>query len=158
MTRSTTAASAPARPETVGVIKLERPAQLEPSVGRPRTLKAPALPQDILDGMTELEREHFKFFIEAYKRDYQIKKPSDLIALQQAALEYINLLRVQAQQLKSGQVITAARQHPGVQMRAWLSEMGATRSKRKPDAEEDDEQKEMKEFIRRLSAPSPRAA
>lgn len=134
--------------ETIGVLRLETPSQLEAPRGRPRKLVMPPLPQELLDGMTALELEHYNFFLAAYKADYRITKPSDLLALNQAALEYINLLRVQAQQLKSGQVITAARQHPGVQLRAWLSEMGVTRSKRKGDDDEGDA--EIKAWMDRL--------
>lgn len=83
--------------------------------------------------------------------DYNITKPSDLIALHMAALEYVNLLRVQAGQLKSGQVITAARQHPGVQLCAWLDSLSATRAKRKETAPQNEEQQAWVEKMASLS-------
>jgi hypothetical protein len=144
------------KPEMFSVIRLETPSQLEEAKpGRKRRLKMPPIPQEVFDGMTALELEHYHFFVEAYQQDYPGMKPTDLICLHQAALEYINTLRVQAKQLKTGEVISMARQHPGVQLRAWLDAMSVTRKARtsaKKDTEESDQAKELKAALKALSA------
>lgn len=139
--------------DVIKVLPLNTASQLEEKPkGRPKKLTMPAMPQEVLDGLTPLEQEHYTFFVESIKQDYNITKPSDLVALHMAALEYVNLLRVQAKQLASGEVITAARQHPGVQLRAWLDSMAATRSKRKEAPAQDDEQAQWAAAMKRLSS------
>lgn len=142
----------PGRRTAAPVIRLETPAPRETRMGRPRKLEMPPLPQELLDGFTELEREHFQFFLDAFRQDYGIKKPSDEIALFNAACEYIQLLRVNATSAKTGEVITAARQHPGVQLRAWLDSMGSTRKQRKDQGEADTEKDEWVKAMSKLSA------
>lgn len=110
------------------VVRLERRPDEKKTNGRPRKLKYPPLPAEIYDSMTELEREHFEFFIEAIKADNQLR-PSDYIGLYAAGLEYIAYLRLQASQIASGQLVTMSRQHPGVQLRAWLDTMSFSRRK-----------------------------
>lgn len=120
-------------PQTFTVKKLETPAQLEaPHRGRrKRKLPMPPLPQAMLDAMTPLEQQHFKFFLDAHHEEYgDSLTQADEISLQQAAIEYINLLRVQADQLESGKIISMARQHPGVQLRQWLDSLSVTRKQR----------------------------
>lgn len=124
--------------QTAKVVRLERPASEPVRMGRPKKLKPPPMPEELLEAFTPLEREHWDYFIESYAQDYGIKKPSDWIALRLAACEYIQLLRVNATAAASGEVITAARQHPGVQLRAWLDSMGGTRKQRKDDKQDDD--------------------
>jgi hypothetical protein len=133
------------------VLPLSAGVAAPPRTGRPRKLRYPPIPQEVLDGMTALEREHFDFFIDSIRQDYQIKLPSDQVALYMAALEYVNLLRVQAHQLKTGEVITAARQHPGVQLRAWLDSMAATRAKRGPAKDGDDQEQAFRAGLSKLA-------
>jgi len=122
-----------AKPPTFSVVPLSDESQITaPRVGRPRKLKMPPLPQAILDGMTELEHKHFDYFLESFRDQYPDLTAADQIMLVQAALEYINTLRVQATQLSTGQVITMSRQHPGVQMRAYMDQLSITRKSRKP--------------------------
>lgn len=120
--------SAPTEGSVMNVVKLERPYQLEQRTGRPRNLKYPALPAEIMESMTDLEREHFEYFIAAIKADNKLR-PSDYIGLYAAALEYVAYLRLQASQIASGQLVTMSRQHPGVQLRAWLDTMSFSRRK-----------------------------
>lgn len=140
--------------DVVKVVRLERAQDATPRRGRPRKLEMPPLPQELLDGFTALERQHFEFFIEAMKADYRIEKPSDMLALHMAACEYINLLRVNATSAASGEVITAARQHPGVQLRAWLDSMSTTRRARRSEGSDADssEQQEWAAAMRKLSS------
>lgn len=130
----TTPASRAAAP----VIRLEKGVEEPARIGRPPKLKMPPLPRDLMEGYTPLEREHFEFFVEAIKQDYGITKPSDYIGLYMAACEYVQLLRINATSAKSGEVLTAARQHPGIQVRAWLDMMGSTRKQRKAAGEDAD--------------------
>lgn len=137
----------------LSVIPLEVASQIDHKIGRPRkTLKLPPLPQEILDGMTPLEQEHFKFFIASFERDYPGMTPSDLLCLNQAAIEYINLLRVQATQMQTKQVISMARQHPGVQLRQWLDAMSVTRKQRQAtEPKKDKATDEMRAFLEGLA-------
>lgn len=129
--------------ETLKVLPLETPTQLHASrPGRKRRLTMPPLPQEIFDGMTALEQEHFHFFVDAYTQDYPGMTPSDQMGLQLAGLEYINYLRMQASQLSTGQLISMARQHPGVQLRAWLDSMSVTRKARQRTAPKDGDERE----------------
>lgn len=121
------------------VIKLQQPSDLDaPRPGRPRKLKMPPLPQEILDGMTSLEQEHFAFFLESHRQQYPDLTPTDLISLTAAAMEYVAYLRLQASQLSTGELVTMSRQHPGVQMRAWLDSLSVTRKQRGPAKKEDE--------------------
>lgn len=96
--------------------------------GRPQALEMPAIPQPILDGMDELEQQHFYHFIQAYtdayKRKYRKLTPTAEIGIVQAALDYVHLWRLQAEQMQSGKLVSQARQHPGTSLRAWLQSAG----------------------------------
>ena len=113
------------------VVKLEDRAETETKRGRRAALKFPALPQAFFDAMTSLEKEHFDFCVAAVKlacgKDLT---PLDELCINMVALEYVNLLRVYATQLANGEVISQARQHPGVQMRAWLDNLSVNRKAR----------------------------
>jgi hypothetical protein len=138
------------RSDSIRVIKLERASDTSaPKRGRPKKLTFPALPQEIYDGMTELEREHFEFFINAHLEQYPDLLPTDYIALYSAGMEYIAYLRMQASQLATGQLVSMARQHPGVQLRAWMDSLSVTRKQRGPASKKDDE---AAEFLKALSA------
>jgi hypothetical protein len=136
------------KPETLKVIPLSRPSAEEPRTGRPRKLKMPDLPQEIYDGMSDIEREHFDFFLNAIRQEYPDLTHTDNIFLVMAGLDYINSLRLQVQQLKSGDLVTMSRQHPGVQLRAWLDMLSVTRKARQ--GTRTDTEKEEK--LSRLSA------
>lgn len=152
MPRTTTPGPRARHTTTVEPIRLEERAEQPTRMGRPRKLEMPPMPAALMEGFTELEREHFTFFVEAYKADYGIKKPSDFIALYMAACEYIQLLRINATSAKTGEVITAARQHPGVQLRAWLDSMGSTRKQRKETKEDEGEVAQWAAAMSKLSA------
>jgi hypothetical protein len=145
------------KPQMYTVVQLDQPAPSRITTGRRPRPKMPPLPQGLLDGMTALEQEHFWYFIDAYQADYPAMKPTDVICLYQAALEYINTLRVQAKQLKSGEVISMARQHPGVQMRAWLDMMDVTRKARTRAGKSQDDSEEAKQVKDALKALSTAA-
>jgi hypothetical protein len=115
------------------------PAQV--GAGRPKKLKMPPLPQEIFDGMSELEQQHFHFFVQAIREEHSDLTPSDLIALNMAALNYINSLRLQQAQLTSGELVTMSRQHPEVQLRAWLDLMSVSRKQRGPQKSAEEQQK-----------------
>lgn len=130
-----TTVNAPTEKTVMNVIKLERPVQLEKRTGRRPKLKFPPLPQEIMDAMTDLERAHFEYFIEAIQQDNKLR-PSDYIGLYAAGLEYVAYLRLQASQMATGELVTMSRQHPGVQLRAWLDTMSFSRRKSDPKAQE----------------------
>jgi hypothetical protein len=115
------------KPKTpMNVVTLITPSEPQKKkAGRPASLEQPPLPQEILDGMSEIERAHYDFFIEAYSRAYKEKygrmTPTALINVTQAGLDYVHLLRLQAEQMRTGKIVSQARQHPGIQVRAWLA-------------------------------------
>lgn len=137
-------------PRTLRVAPLQHAYQ--PPTGRPTKLKMPPLPQEIMDGMSTLERQHFDYFIRSFRQEYPSLSAADLLCLQQAAIEYINLLRVQARQLKSGEVISMARQHPGVQLRQWLDMLSVTRKSRPNRDEGKEVEKDLRDSLLKLSA------
>lgn len=96
--------------------------------GRKATLVQPPIPIEVLEGMSELEQEHFDFFVAAYEQAYERKygklTPTAQINITQAGLDYIHLWRMQAEQMRSKTLVSMARQHPGVQIRAWLTACG----------------------------------
>lgn len=139
-------------PKTLRVTPLQT--AYRPPAGRPTKLKMPPLPQAIMDGMTDLEKQHFDYFVRSFRQEYPSLSAADLLCLQQAALEYINLLRVQAQQLSTGQVISMARQHPGVQLRQWLDMLSVTRKQRRAPSDGSEVEKDLRDSLMRLSQPA----
>ena len=122
------------------------------SAGRPAKLVMPDLPQM---PMTDVEQALFDYFLTAYKSEYPDMTPTDHLMLHLAGLEYIKYLRVVSEELETGTVISMARQHPGVNMRALLDQLSVTRKARtagKKEADSDDE-KELKDFFMSMSKP-----
>jgi len=95
--------------------------------GRPKKLEVPPMPDF---PMEEDEKKLYTFFIEAHRQEYAPLSGTDEIHLILAAVAYINALRVAQEELKTGQVISMARQHPMVQMRAELDLLSFTRKAR----------------------------
>lgn len=103
--------------------------------GRPARIEQPPLPtMELSDGEQQLQT----YFIEAYRLDYPDLTPTDLILLHLASLEYVKYLRVVQKELETGEVISQARQHPAVNMRGLLDQMGATRRVRNAGRKSDD--------------------
>src|SRR6266851_2894656 len=80
--------------------------------GRPAKLVMPPMPYMPL---TEAEQALYDFFVAAYHEEYPDLIATDHILLQLAGYEYIKFLRILAEELETGVVISQARQHPGVQ-------------------------------------------
>lgn len=120
------------------------------SVGRPEKLTMPDLPQM---PMTDVEQSLFDYFMQAYQEQYPDLLPTDLLLLHLAALEYIKYLRVVAEELETHKVISMARQHPGVNMRALLDQLSVTRRARtaRSRPEEDQDAKELKKWLMGMS-------
>lgn len=146
-------ASPMAKPEVLRVVPLDV-AREKKNVGRPKKLKMPAMPQGIFEGMTELEKEHFDYFVQCYREKYKIEEGTDLISLNLAAMDYIQTLRVQAKQFKEKEIISMARQHPAVQLRAWLDQMDVTRKANKGKNEKESEADKMRNDLLSLSRSS----
>ena len=125
------------------------------TAGRPARLEMPPLPKM---QMTEVEQDLFNYFLESYKQEYPDLIPTDYIHLHLAAVLYIETLRVMAWELEEGRVISQARQHPLVQMRATLDQLSVTRRARVAHTKQDesDEEKELKDFFLSLSTPTPK--
>jgi hypothetical protein len=125
------------------------PEPTEIKTGRRKKIKFPQLPPEVLDAMSPVEREHFDFFLEAHREQYPDLTAVDQIGLNMAALCYVNLLRMEATQLTSGQLVSMARQHPCVQLRQWMDSLSVTRKQRPSKKDED---AETVEFLKSLSA------
>jgi hypothetical protein len=110
----------------------------------------PALPEM---PMTDVERDLYEYFMESYKQQYPDMVPTDLLLLHLAAVEYVKYLRILAEELETGKVISMARQHPGVNMRSLLDMLSVTRKARtiRQKPEEDPEAKELKDFLMGMS-------
>lgn len=119
--------------------------------GRKPKLVAPPLPA--MPGMNEDEALLFDFFQEAIKAQYPDLTQFDLLILHLAAVEYIKYLRVAARELETKQVISMARQHPGVNMRALLDQLSVTRKARTGNTKDtgDDLDKEARAALLGLS-------
>lgn len=109
--------------EIIGVPQLSyRAPQDLPTRGRPRKgLTLPALPAEMVYGMSELEREWFTFFLKAVRSEYPDLTPLEESLLPLAAADYVNTLRIQALQLSTKELLSNARSHPGTHLREWLS-------------------------------------
>lgn len=129
-----------AAPETYTVQPLSSPADIAPKRGRRPKPVMPNVPQECLDGFQPLERQWFDYFIEQTCYEYPDLTPLDKVFLTLAGLELINLLRTMAEQLKSGQIISMARQHPAVQFRAWIDMLSISRKQRKPAGDAKDKE------------------
>jgi hypothetical protein len=116
------------------------------SAGRPAKVPMPDLPAM---PMTPVEQGLFDYFMFAYKDQYPDLTPTDLLLLHLAGLEYIKYLRVVAEELETGKVISMARQHPGVNMRALLDQLSVTRKARttRGQKEEDPASEELRNFF-----------
>ncbi len=139
-----------ARPLTVAQQPKPRP------VGRPEKLVMPPLPEM---RMTDLERDLFDYFLASYQQQYPDLVPTDFILLHLAALEYIKWLRIIAEELETGRVISQARQHPAVNMRGLLDQLSVTRKARTAGQKQDSdpEAKQLQDFLMGLSARPKRA-
>jgi hypothetical protein len=120
--------------------------------GRPKKREMPALPNM---PMSESERAIFEFWMEEFKAEHPDLSGTDELLLFLAGIEFIKYLRVQAEELETGKVISMARQHPGVNMRALLDQLSVTRKARtqgsKP-SETDEKSREAKDFLMGFSS------
>jgi hypothetical protein len=124
-------------------------ARYSPTKGRPK--KRPPMPYM---PMEEAEKLFFDGFIEEYLTEYPDMTPTDYRLLFLAAIEYIKYLRIAAKELESHQVISMARQHPAVNMRALLDQLNATRKLRsRGKTPETDEAAEFRDYLLKLSKP-----
>ena len=118
--------------------------------GRPRKLPIPTMPDM---PMKPEERALFVYFIDSYREQYPDMVPTDHLILFLAGLEYIKYLRVIQEELDTGKVISMARQHPGVNMRALLDQLSVTRKARNVGAKspEDEATNNARNLFRQMS-------
>jgi hypothetical protein len=107
----------------------------KPRVGRPRTKLTPLS----LDGMTEPERQRYELFINYMHSEYDDLTPFDQLIVEVAAVEYVKYLRWLANEIKTGEAASMARQHPGVQMRENLKLLSVWRKDRANSPKTDDQ-------------------
>lgn len=130
---------AASKPEILQVHPMSAPEEEPARRGRKPKLTPPPLPQELFDGMSDIEKQHFTFFLAAIMEEYPDLTKTDMIFLNMAGLDYINSLRLQVQQLQSGELVTMSRQHPGVQLRAWLELLSVSRKARQGSRNNQDE-------------------
>ena len=108
--------------------------------GRPRKLVPPPPPNF---SCNDAEEQHYTYFIQAFNKEYPDMTATDQITLQLLAAEYIKYLRMLANEIESGQLVSMARQSPGTQYCRLLDMLSVTRKARvsgrstKPDDNED---------------------
>jgi len=118
----------------------------KPSTGRPRKAVLPDVPQ--FDGMSDNERAWFDWFRQSMNETHADLTDIDRMLVMFAGLELINYMRVMQSQLETGQVISMARQHPGVQFRALLDLLSVTRKQRGKESKVDPQiQKALDAFL-----------
>lgn len=105
-----------------------------PRIGRPRTKLIPLS----LDGMTAAESQRYDLFINYMHKEYGDLTPFDMLLVEVAAVEYIKYLRWLANEIKTGEAASMARQHPGVQMRENLKLLSVWRKDRANSPKTDD--------------------
>lgn len=101
--------------------------------------------------MNELEQQWYDYFISSHRLEYPDLTDTDNILLMLAGLEFVKYLRVAQDEMKTGTVISMARQHPGVQMRALLDQLSVTRKARNA-GKKDDPLAAMREDLLKLSS------
>lgn len=134
--------------EAKPITKLELPRTV-PTGGRPKKLK----PMPRLDGFSDAEQVLFNDFIEEYLTEYPDITATDYRMLFLIGVEYIKYLRIVDEELRSGNVLSMARQHPGTNMRALQDQLSITRKARmhgKPQAENEDADK-LREILYNVS-------
>lgn len=119
--------------------------------GRPKKLK----PMPVMEGLSDTERVLFDNFINEYLTEYPDITDTDYRMLFLVAVEYIKYLRIVSEELKTGKVLSMARQHPGTNMRALQDQLSITRkarmSGRQDSGGEDAEQ--LREVLYQVSNP-----
>lgn len=133
--------------DAVPITELSEPRKVK-TKGKSKRLAA--MPH--LDGFTGVEQFLFDGFIQEYLDEYTDMSASDYRILFLAGVEYIKLLRIMAEELRSNHVLAMSRQHPGVNMRALLDQLSATRKQRvrgKPT--EPEEAQEIRDMLLSLS-------
>jgi hypothetical protein len=106
----------------------------QPRLGRPRTKLIPLS----LDGLTPAESQRYELFINYMHKEYEDLTPFDMLLVEVAAVEYIKYLRWLANEIKTGEAASMARQHPGVQMRENLKLLSVWRKDRANSPKSDD--------------------
>jgi len=117
--------------------------------GRPRRLK----PMPRLDGLTDAEQVLYDDFIQEYLTEYPDISATDYRMLFLIGVEYIKYLRIVGEELRSGKVLSMARQHPGTNMRALQEMLSITRKDRmkgKPQ-QENEETEKLREILYQVS-------
>lgn len=121
--------------------------------GRPKKPSLPAIPGEVYENLSAIEKEHFDYLVNALKRELPNISPLEQICVLLAAMEYINTLRLEVEQLKTGRLVTMSRQHPAMQFRAWI-DAALKRHKNKTPKENEDEKNrnEFRDALLGLSA------
>lgn len=112
-----------------------------PKAGRPKRAKVPPLPDEITQAMSEIEREHFDSFIALVREAYPDLLPTDLMYLNMAAINYVQVLRVKEWELRGKQMLGISKTNPENQMLRWLDMLSVTRKQRNPGKSATDEEK-----------------
>lgn len=124
-------------PETLKVVRLTQ--ERTKKAGRKKKLTVPELPAEIWDAMSSVEQAYYTFWTESVREENPDLTNSDHIYLMLAGLELINVLRTAEKQISAGELITMARQHPGLQFRSLVDMLSVSRKARKSSDKGDKE-------------------
>lgn len=131
----------PAKP----IIQFQQPRK----PGRPTKASLPPLPKY---PMEPEEQAIFDAFVKGYNEEYPDLTDTDQLILHLAAAEYVKCLRVLQEEFDTNKILSQARQHPSVQLRAYLDQLSVTRKQRdKKPAGTDEEKNQAESFLMGLS-------
>lgn len=122
----------PRTPANPSPLEPSEPVRIKPTAparpGRKPKLGPPPMP---LLEMTPDEALMYSYFLDAIEDDYPNLKNSDRLLLPIVAAEYIKYLRMLQEELKSGKLVSMARQHPGTMFARFMAQLlGTTRNQR----------------------------
>lgn len=114
------------------------------SSGRPRKPERPDF------HFSDEEQVRYDWFLHCFDKEYPDLTPSDWLILELAGVAYIKLLRMNAVEIESGQLITMARQNPSTDFTRYLDMLSVTRKARQNKPSPADDKSD--ELIRMLSS------
>src|SRR5579859_150530 len=127
------------KPEVLNVPRLSL-MSAQSRAGRPKKVLMPAIPKELLEGMSELEQQWYDYFIQSLKEEYPDLTPFDLIQVYTLLAPcFISCMRLETRQMSSQELITMARQDPRTQFNQLMNSLSVRRRDRKGEKQEKDD-------------------
>jgi hypothetical protein len=114
--------------------------------GRPPKYTQPPIPQELLDGMSDLEKEWYFYFIKTIKEEYPDLSRFDLIQVHVLLAPcFVSCMRLETQQMSKKELVMMSRQDPRTQFNNLMNSLSVRRRDRKQEKHE--EKSEVKDYI-----------